>query len=79
MTYHSPPLSTLATRLMKNSQNLYAETLLKTIGGSAGTPTLEGGRMAAGAVLQPWGVGQTGLVQVDGSGLSRYNYSPPTR
>ena len=73
-TYHSPPLSTLATRLMKTSQNLYAETLLKTIGGSGGAPTLEGGRMVATAVLQPWGVGPTGLVQVDGSGLSRYNY-----
>ncbi len=72
--HHSPPLSTLAVRLMKNSVNLYAETLLKTIGGSTGSPTFEGGRMVAGATLEPWGVSPTGVVQVDGSGLSRYNY-----
>jgi D-alanyl-D-alanine carboxypeptidase/D-alanyl-D-alanine-endopeptidase (penicillin-binding protein 4) len=72
--HRSPPLSTLAVRLMKNSQNLYAETLLKTIGGLAGTPTFEGGRTVAGTALLPWGVSPTGVVQVDGSGLSRYNY-----
>src|SRR5262249_41577325 len=32
VTYRSPPLSVLAVRLMKISQNLYAETLLKTLG-----------------------------------------------
>src|SRR5215475_191922 len=32
ITYQSPPLSMLATTMMKLSQNLYAETLLKTIG-----------------------------------------------
>ena len=31
VTFHSAPLSTLAVRLMKISQNLYAETLLKTM------------------------------------------------
>ena len=72
--HHSPPLSTLAVRLMKTSQNLYAETLLKTLGGLAGAPTFEGGRTAAGATLAPWGISPTGVVQVDGSGLSRYNY-----
>ena len=61
-------------RLMKNSVNLYAETLLKTIGATAGAPTFEGGRMAAADTLQPWGVSPAGVVQVDGSGLSRYNY-----
>jgi D-alanyl-D-alanine carboxypeptidase/D-alanyl-D-alanine-endopeptidase (penicillin-binding protein 4) len=73
-THRSSPLSTLATRLMKNSQNLYAESLLKAIGGSFGMPTFEGGRTAAGQIVWPWGVSPTGLVQVDGSGLSRYNY-----
>ena len=33
VSYRSPPLSTLATTLMKESQNLYAETFLKTMGG----------------------------------------------
>ena len=72
--HHSPPLSTLAIRLMKNSVNMYAETLLKTLGASAGAPTFETGRMTAARTLEPWGVSPAGVVQVDGSGLSRYNY-----
>ncbi len=75
--HRSPPLSVLAVRLMKDSQNLYAETLLKTIGGAIGGPTFENGRRVAGETLIPWGVAATGLVQVDGSGLSRYNYLTP--
>jgi D-alanyl-D-alanine carboxypeptidase/D-alanyl-D-alanine-endopeptidase (penicillin-binding protein 4) len=73
-THRSPPLSTLAVRLMKISQNLYAETLLKTIGARAGTPTALGGRAAAQSALQAWGIGADGLIQRDGSGLSRYDY-----
>ena len=72
--HHSPPLATLAMRLMKNSVNLYAETLLKTMGADAGAPTFESGRMAAAQTLESWGVSPAGVVQVDGSGLSRYNY-----
>jgi D-alanyl-D-alanine carboxypeptidase/D-alanyl-D-alanine-endopeptidase (penicillin-binding protein 4) len=34
IAYQSPPLSVLAVRLMKTSQNLYAETLLKTLAGT---------------------------------------------
>lgn len=75
--HHSPPLSELATRLMKDSVNLYAETLLKTIGATSGAATFEGGRTAAAVTLQPWGVAPAGVVQVDGSGLSRYNYVTP--
>ena len=59
---------------MKASQNLYGETLLKTIGAAAGTPTTEAGRTAALATLQGWGVEPGGLIMRDGSGLSRYNY-----
>ena len=77
VTYRSPPLSTLATRMMKLSQNLYAETLLKTMGAAAGTPTAEAGRAAIRSTLQGWGVPPSGLIQVDGSGLSRYNFVTP--
>jgi D-alanyl-D-alanine carboxypeptidase/D-alanyl-D-alanine-endopeptidase (penicillin-binding protein 4) len=72
--YRSPPLSTLAIRLMKVSQNLYAETLLKTIGRSAGTPTFAAGRSGVQAALLPWGVGASDLIVRDGSGLSRYDF-----
>jgi D-alanyl-D-alanine carboxypeptidase/D-alanyl-D-alanine-endopeptidase (penicillin-binding protein 4) len=76
-TYRSPPLSTLAVRLMKASQNLYAETLLKTIGRASGSPTFAGGRAAVQAALQPWGVGAGDLIDRDGSGLSRYDFVTP--
>jgi D-alanyl-D-alanine carboxypeptidase/D-alanyl-D-alanine-endopeptidase (penicillin-binding protein 4) len=72
--HRSLPLSALAVRLMKNSQNLYAETLLKTLGASAGTPTFESGRAVAAETLGAWGAAPASVVQVDGSGLSRYNY-----
>jgi len=76
-SYRSPPLATLAVRLMKVSQNLYAETLLKTIGAAGGTPTFPSGRATAQSVLQAWGVGAGDLIQRDGSGLSRYDFVTP--
>ncbi|MBI3493866.1 MAG: D-alanyl-D-alanine carboxypeptidase/D-alanyl-D-alanine-endopeptidase, partial [Acidobacteria bacterium] len=77
IAYTSPPLSALATRLMKVSQNQYAETFLKTIGAAAGTPTAAAGRAAAQTALQAWGVQQADVIQRDGSGLSRYDYVTP--
>jgi D-alanyl-D-alanine carboxypeptidase/D-alanyl-D-alanine-endopeptidase (penicillin-binding protein 4) len=43
VTHRSAPLRVLARRLMEVSQNQYAETLIKTMGAQAGTPTFEGG------------------------------------
>jgi D-alanyl-D-alanine carboxypeptidase/D-alanyl-D-alanine-endopeptidase (penicillin-binding protein 4) len=76
-THRSPPLSSLAVRLMKASQNLYAETLIKTIGAAGGTATGLAGRMLAQAALQAWGVPPESLILRDGSGLSRYDYVTP--
>jgi serine-type D-Ala-D-Ala carboxypeptidase/endopeptidase (penicillin-binding protein 4) len=73
IVHRSAPLSTLAIRLMKISQNLYAETLLKTMATDA-PRSAEGGRKEAAAALQAWGVGVDALIQRDGSGLSRYDY-----
>jgi D-alanyl-D-alanine carboxypeptidase/D-alanyl-D-alanine-endopeptidase (penicillin-binding protein 4) len=71
----SPPLRDIATVLMKVSQNLYAETLLKAIGGGQqGLGTTEGGRVAVRRVLTDWGIKPDSYVMYDGSGLSRYNY-----
>jgi len=74
--HRSAPLSTLAVRLMKASQNLYAETLLKTLAaGAAGRPAdAESGRNQVASILAAWGVGSDALIQRDGSGLSRYDY-----
>jgi len=78
VTYQSAPLSTLAVRLMKVSQNQYAETLLKTIGGAPGVvPTADAGSRAALAAFAPWGVRGDGLIQRDGSGLTRYDFVTP--
>ena len=73
--WQSPPLSEIATVMMKVSQNLYAETLLKAIGASkGGLGTTEGGRLATRALMASWGIPDAGYVQMDGSGLSRYDY-----
>jgi D-alanyl-D-alanine carboxypeptidase/D-alanyl-D-alanine-endopeptidase (penicillin-binding protein 4) len=71
----SPPLRDIATVLMKVSQNLYAETLLKAISASGnGLGTTEGGRIAVRKMLSDWGIPADSYVMYDGSGLSRYNY-----
>jgi D-alanyl-D-alanine carboxypeptidase/D-alanyl-D-alanine-endopeptidase (penicillin-binding protein 4) len=75
VTTQSPPLREIATVLMKVSQNLYAETLLKAVGAKAGgLGTWESGRRATRALLTEWGVPPDAFVMSDGSGLSRYNY-----
>ncbi len=72
-SFRSAPLSTLAIRLMKISQNLYADTFLTTL--SAAPPaTPSAGRATVRSVLASWGVPDDGLIQRDGSGLSRYDY-----
>lgn len=74
----SPPLRDIATVLMKVSQNLYAETLLKTVGAmQGGLGTTEGGRVVARKTLSDWGIRTDSYVMYDGSGLSRYNYITP--
>jgi len=77
ITYQSPPLSALATTMMRMSQNLYAETLLKTLGLNGSPGTAEAGRMAVRSVLQNWNIDTGGVIQADGSGLSRYNLITP--
>lgn len=71
----SPPLRDIASVLMKASQNLYAETLLKATGtGAGGLGTIAAGRSAVLQTLRGWDIDDRSLVMADGSGLSRYNY-----
>ena len=72
--HRSPPLSEVATVLMKASQNLYAETLLRALAAPGGTGTAQAGQRVVRDVLTGWGVPPDGYVLADGSGLSRYNY-----
>jgi D-alanyl-D-alanine carboxypeptidase/D-alanyl-D-alanine-endopeptidase (penicillin-binding protein 4) len=71
----SPPLREIAIVLMKVSQNLYAETLLKATGSArGGLGTVAAGQNVVRQVMTAWGVPADSYVAVDGSGLSRYNY-----
>lgn len=75
VTTESPPLGEIASVLMKASQNLYAETLLKAAGAATGgLGTVPAGRAAVLSALRTWGLDERSIVMADGSGLSRYNY-----
>ena len=70
----SPPLREIATVMMKVSQNLYAETLLKWAGMPVKAGTVQAGRDVVRDTLREWKIDDRALVMSDGSGLSRYNY-----
>jgi serine-type D-Ala-D-Ala carboxypeptidase/endopeptidase (penicillin-binding protein 4) len=72
----SPPLREIATTMMKVSQNLYAETLLKAVGAakSGGAGSADAGIAAARDIFAGWAIQPGTYVQVDGSGLSRYDF-----
>ena len=64
VAHKSATLRQMVASMMRVSQNQYAETLLKAIGG----------RDKARNVLRGWGLDNDSYVLADGSGLSRYNY-----
>ena len=74
----SIPLSEILAKLNKPSDNLIAECLLKALGAEKGK---EGSAAEGASVVAAWlkslGADPTGLVMVDGSGLSRYNLVSP--
>ena len=71
--HRSEPLSTIGVDMLKQSKNLYAESLVRHLGVAAG-PAAHSGRTVVGEVLAAWGVDGRGAVVADGSGLSRYTY-----
>ncbi|MBA3440272.1 MAG: D-alanyl-D-alanine carboxypeptidase/D-alanyl-D-alanine-endopeptidase [Pyrinomonadaceae bacterium] len=74
----SPPLSIIAGEILKPSQNLYTELVLRTLGRTLGTDLKqtsgEAGIKVVGAFLQEAGVGSDKLIMNDGSGLSRGDF-----
>ena len=78
----SPPLSQLLVETNQNSNNLYAEALLKALGANisntaATTDSIEVGLRVERATLTELGVDPSGYVLADGSGLSRHNLVSP--
>jgi D-alanyl-D-alanine carboxypeptidase/D-alanyl-D-alanine-endopeptidase (penicillin-binding protein 4) len=74
-SHDSAPLAALVGHMLKDSDNTYAEVLLKELGRTAGDPSTAGGigvvwRTAASFGMGP---GQT----ADGSGLSRHDRAAP--
>lgn len=72
----SPPLSVIAAQVLKPSQNLYAELLLRTLGKLSNSPdpklsSEDAGEKVVQNFLTQAGIDPSGLVMNDGSGLSR--------
>jgi D-alanyl-D-alanine carboxypeptidase/D-alanyl-D-alanine-endopeptidase (penicillin-binding protein 4) len=69
--HRSPPLQEILEVINQRSHNLYAESVLRTVGRVAtGEGSVRGGRAAVAAVLQEAGPAGTAVHMDDGSGLS---------
>jgi len=71
--HYSPPLSEIAMKMMKESQNLYAENLFLTLGTHFDDSLSRSGQNVIGELLESWNVTPNQFSIADGSGLSRYN------
>jgi D-alanyl-D-alanine carboxypeptidase/D-alanyl-D-alanine-endopeptidase (penicillin-binding protein 4) len=85
-TYRSPPLHKIVQTMNRESQNLYAEQLLRTLAvvnppDTSSEDLTEGsaalGSLAVQSELAATGVDTSRVQLVDGSGLSRKNYVSP--
>ena len=77
-THSSPPLGVILAETNKESNNFYAEQLLKTLGaGVHGKGTRETGVDVITQWLLSMGVPDSEIDLYDGSGLSRYNRVSP--
>jgi len=76
--HYSPPLKDIVKVINKNSQNFFAEQLLKTIGlEEEGYGTVENGVKAVSDVLNEMGIDPESMAMVDGSGLSQLDLISP--
>ena len=78
-TVLSPPLSQWLPTINQNSNNLYAEALLRSLGTAAEqeTDATEAGTEAVKEILSDLGIEPDSYQMVDGSGLSRHNLITP--
>jgi serine-type D-Ala-D-Ala carboxypeptidase/endopeptidase (penicillin-binding protein 4) len=78
LTHVSPPLKDILKFLMKKSQNMYAETMVRTMGlMNSGTGSFYEGKKVVERVLENFGIEPDTYSYADGSGLSRYNFISP--
>lgn len=78
LEYHSPPNSEVLKKLMKRSQNLYAETMTRVMGWKFfNEGSFRKGRHVVYDVLNDFSIDTNKIRYMDGSGLSRYNYISP--
>lgn len=74
LVWESEPLSRLVQVINKNSQNFYAEQLLKTLGKEVdGLGSFAAGTAVVGRFMEQAGLAASDYRLVDGSGLSREN------
>ena len=77
-TTYSPPLKEIIKVINKNSQNFFAEQLLKTIGlEKTGYGTVANGVKAENKVFSEMGINPESMILADGSGLSRLDHVTP--
>ncbi|MGE3841846.1 MAG: D-alanyl-D-alanine carboxypeptidase/D-alanyl-D-alanine-endopeptidase [Vicinamibacterales bacterium] len=74
LRHQSPTLAEIGKTMMKMSQNLYAETVFRTLPGLQGQATVGLAREAEGETLRNWGFAPGEYAISDGSGLSRLNF-----
>jgi len=76
--YQSPRLKDIISQVNKESDNVFAQHVFKTMGERKyGHGTARNGQAAVAAFMTRLGVGAEGLVMVDGSGLSVANRISP--
>lgn len=73
----SPPLAQWMVRTNRNSKNIYAEAMLKSLGARNAEDATAAGVEAVETILQRLGVSPELYKIVDGSGLSRHNLATP--
>jgi D-alanyl-D-alanine carboxypeptidase/D-alanyl-D-alanine-endopeptidase (penicillin-binding protein 4) len=76
--HYSNELKEIIRVLMKKSQNLYAETMVRVLGWECeGLGSFRNGKIIVDSTLSAFGVDKESYKFRDGSGLSRYNYVSP--
>lgn len=79
-SFKSPPMKEMLAGMLKRSQNMYAETFVRTLGMVFNEKgTFLNGKKVVEQVLDSIGIKPKTYAYRDGSGLSRYNFFSPAQ